>query len=88
MKNFLIIFLITNLFIIRSYCQEKSLIKDRSVFVKTNNYLKEIIDSLEIVGLNYAVLIDNELVHQKAFNFYKRLSAEIVIKGVGLWDIV
>ena len=59
--------MITNLFIIKSHCQEKSPIEDRNVFVKTDNYLKEIIDSLEIVGLNYAVLVDNELVHQRAF---------------------
>ena len=26
--------------------------------------------------------------NQKAIKFYKRLGAEIVIKGVGLWDIV
>ena len=38
-----------------------------SIFDKTDDYLKETIDSLQIVGLNYAILIDNEIVHTKSF---------------------
>lgn len=38
-----------------------------SVFEKTDAYLKETIDSLQIVGLNYAILVDNEIVHTKSF---------------------
>ena len=67
MKNFLILFLITNIFIAKSYGQEKPLTADKSIFKKTDDYLEKTIDSLEIVGLNYAILIDNEVVHQKAF---------------------
>lgn len=67
MKNFLILFIITNIFIAKSHGQEKPLIAGKSVFMKTDDYLEKTIDSLEIVGLNYAVLIDNEVVHQKAF---------------------
>lgn len=37
------------------------------IFDKTDTYLKEIIDSLQIVGLNYAILINNEIVHMKSF---------------------
>ncbi|BDW93397.1 serine hydrolase [Flagellimonas marinaquae] len=36
-------------------------------FDKTDAYLEETIDSLQIVGLNYAILIDNEIVHTKSF---------------------
>ncbi len=38
-----------------------------SIFDKTDAYLKETIDSLQIVGLNYAILIDNQIVHTKSF---------------------
>jgi CubicO group peptidase (beta-lactamase class C family) len=38
-----------------------------SIFEKTDAYLEETIDSLQIVGLNYAILIDNEIVHTKSF---------------------
>lgn len=37
------------------------------IFDETDAYLEEIIDSLQIVGLNYAILIDNEIVHIKSF---------------------
>jgi CubicO group peptidase (beta-lactamase class C family) len=48
-------------------CQNKSIPIDKNVFNKTDAYLNDMIDSLNIVGLNYAVLIDNELLHEKAF---------------------
>jgi len=40
---------------------------NESVFDKTDAYLQETIDSLQIVGLNYAILMDNEVVHTKSF---------------------
>ena len=40
---------------------------NESIFDKTDAYLKETIDSLQIIGLNYAILIDNEIVHMKSF---------------------
>ena len=47
--------------------QGQSLVVDSKKISKTDDYLEKMIDSLGIVGLNYAILIDNELVHQKAF---------------------
>lgn len=38
-----------------------------SIFDKIDAYLEEIVDSLHIVGLNYAILIDNKTVHTKSF---------------------
>lgn len=66
-KHILLIVLLTSIFISKSQCQNKVIHLDKNVFNKTDIYLKEMIDSLNIVGLNYAVLIDNELVHQNAF---------------------
>ena len=67
MKNFILIILLLSIFITKSQCQEKSITLDNKIFNKTDGYLNKMIDSLEIIGLNYAILIDNELVHQKAF---------------------
>lgn len=61
-KQLTILFLIAGL-IVKSYAQEH----DKNVFGKTDAYLENIIDSLKIVGLNYAILIDNEVVHKKSF---------------------
>lgn len=66
-KHFLLIVLLISIFISKSQCQNKSIPVDKNVFNKTDAYLKEMIDSLNIVGLNYAVLIDDELLHEKAF---------------------
>lgn len=38
---------------------------NESNFDKTDAYLAEIVESLQIVGLNYAILIDNNTVHTK-----------------------
>ncbi|GEM_PF-3417226 len=38
-----------------------------SIFNETDTYLKEVVDSLQIVGLNYAILIDNKIAHEKSF---------------------
>ncbi len=40
---------------------------NESIFDKTDAYLKETIDSLQIIGLDYAILMDNEIVHMKSF---------------------
>jgi len=40
---------------------------DQKVFTETDTYLAKMMDSLKIVGLNYAVLVDKKVVHQKAF---------------------
>lgn len=66
-KHFLSILLLVVIFISKSQCQNTSIPLDKNIFNKTDAYLNEMIDSLNIVGLNYAVLIDNEVVHEKAF---------------------
>lgn len=66
-KHYLLIVTLTIIFMSESLCQDKSTPVDKSVFNKTDSYLTEMMDSLNIVGLNYAILIDNELVHEKAF---------------------
>lgn len=40
---------------------------NKSLFQKTDAYVAELMDKQHIVGLNYAILIDNKLVHQKAY---------------------
>ncbi len=62
MKLILQLLLITCL-IGKSYAQEN----DKSVFSKTDAYLESTIDSLKIIGLNYVILVDNKVVHQKSF---------------------
>lgn len=62
MKLILQLFLITCL-IGKSYTQNYN----KSVFNNIDNYLENTIDSLNIVGLNYAILIDNKVVHKKSF---------------------
>ncbi len=62
MKLILQLFLITCL-IGKSYAQDYN----KSVLNNIDNYLENTIDSLDIVGLNYAILIDNEIVHTKSF---------------------
>ncbi len=61
-KQLAILFLITGL-AGKCYTQENN----ESVFSKTDAYLESTIDSLKIIGLNYAILIDNEVVHKKSF---------------------
>lgn len=62
MKLILQLLLITCL-IGKSYAQKN----DKSVYSKTDAYLESTIDSLNIIGLNYVILIDNKVVHKKSF---------------------
>jgi len=62
MKLILQLFLITSL-IGKSYAQQK----EENIFNKTDTYLESTIDSLQIIGLNYVILIDNKIVHKKSF---------------------
>lgn len=48
-------------------CQEDTNSDLNAIFLKTDAYLETMRDSLEIVGLNYAILVDNEIVHQNQF---------------------
>ncbi|MCG6190023.1 serine hydrolase domain-containing protein [Maribellus maritimus] len=67
MKNFLLIILFTISLISKSQCQENSYQVNPAIFSQADDYLKKMMNSLEIVGLNYAILIDNKVVHQQAF---------------------
>ena len=67
MKSLILVIVLTSVFITKSQCQEKSIRENIKLFNEADDYLEKMIDSLEIVGLNYAILIDNKLVHQKAF---------------------
>ena len=69
MKNLILLLLFAVIFNAESQSQEKSHSMNERDFNKIDVYLEKMIDSLEIVGLNYAILINNELVHQKAFGF-------------------
>ncbi len=59
----IIIFILIGLTITTGSSQE---IDDR-IFNKIDAYLENTIDSLQIVGLNYAILVDNNVVHKKSF---------------------
>ncbi|WP_046742916.1 serine hydrolase domain-containing protein [Kordia zhangzhouensis] len=62
MKLILQLLLITCL-IGKSYAQENN----KNIFKKTDAYLESTIDSLKIIGLNYAILVDNKVVHKKSY---------------------
>ncbi len=66
MIKHLLVVLLAVLCITKSNGQENPTPGNSSVFEKTDAYLKSMVDSLEIVGLNYMVLIDHEIVNQKA----------------------
>ncbi|MGI9532020.1 serine hydrolase domain-containing protein [Lutimonas sp.] len=49
-------------------CQQNAVTKDEeSIYDKTDAYVLDMMDSLDIIGLNYCVLIDGKLMHKKAF---------------------
>ena len=51
-------------------CQQKTETSNEDVvFEKTDAYVKKMRDSLEIIGLHYAVLIDGEVMHKKTMGF-------------------
>lgn len=63
MKKIIIVLLFISLLFTELYAQSI----DKNVFTETDSYLESMMDSLQIVGLNYAVLIDNKVVHKKSF---------------------
>jgi len=63
MKKIIIGLLFINVWLVESYSQSVH----SQVFNKTDGYLQSMMDRLKIVGLNYAVLIDNKVVHKKSF---------------------
>ncbi|MFD2568831.1 serine hydrolase domain-containing protein [Pseudotenacibaculum haliotis] len=63
MKKQLVIFFLLTCLIGKSFAQAKN----NNVFSKIDAYLEETIDSLKIIGLNYAILVDNKIVHKNSF---------------------
>jgi CubicO group peptidase (beta-lactamase class C family) len=60
-------FLIINFLLILASCQEQAKTNNQdSIYDETDAFVGRMMDSLEIVGLNYAVLLDGKLVHKKA----------------------
>lgn len=50
-----------------SFAQQQSKTNSEvSIFEKTDTYVEKMMDSLDIVGLNYCVLIDGKVMHKKA----------------------
>lgn len=48
-------------------CRQESKTKsEESIFDKTDTYVSKMMDSLDIIGLNYCVLIDGKVMHKKA----------------------
>ncbi|QGY45716.1 serine hydrolase [Maribellus comscasis] len=67
MKNLLLVLFLINFFTWNSQCREESVFVNSTIFNQTDAFLGKMMDRLKIVGLNYAILIDNQLVHEKAF---------------------
>jgi CubicO group peptidase (beta-lactamase class C family) len=65
-RNLTLFTLLATIFISNTRCQERVKETHNKVFVETDAYVKMMMDSLEIVGLNYAVLIDGKVMHKKA----------------------
>ncbi|OJJ17717.1 hypothetical protein BKI52_28045 [marine bacterium AO1-C] len=63
MKKFIISLLFINVWFVESYSQSVH----NQIFNKTDAYLQSMMDRLKIVGLNYAILINNKVVHKKSF---------------------
>ncbi len=64
----LIILIILCCFI--SSCEQQSKTnKEGTIYEKTDDYVKTMMDSLDIIGLNYCVLLDGKVMHKKAMGF-------------------
>ena len=61
--------LIINCCLIASCNQESKTNGEISTFKKTDAYVNKMMDSLDIIGLNYCVLIDGKEMHKKAMGY-------------------
>lgn len=57
-----------------------------SVYDQTDTYVANMMDSLGIVGLNYAILVNNKAVHQKAFGL-ANLDLQVPMKPDNLFAV-
>jgi len=66
-KHIIVTFFIISSILFYSSCQSKEKpikTNDVSIFDKTDTYVEKMMDSLDIIGLNYAILIDGKVVHK------------------------
>lgn len=83
MKKIILIVFFASIFVSKANGQEKSQNIDKSILNKTDVYLEKMIDSLGIVGLNYAILVNNKVVHQKAFGLANmQLQVEMTLNHI------
>lgn len=61
--------LIFNCCLVASCQQASNTNGEVSIFEKTDTYVSKMMDSLDIIGLNYSVLIDGKVMHKKAMGF-------------------
>lgn len=67
MNTIRLLFVITFIFATNLKSQEFAFTVNNEVFNQTDEYMENMVSQLEIVGLNYAVLINNEIAHQRSF---------------------
>lgn len=68
-KNAYQIFLLISVLVALFSCQPSNItddIKQNTIYSKTDAYVEKMMNNLEIVGLNYTVLIDGKVVHKKS----------------------
>ncbi|GJQ63385.1 MAG: serine hydrolase [Melioribacteraceae bacterium] len=83
MKNLKYLLSLLMLLFTITLAQNNSTKIDNNRFKQTDTYVQTMIDSLQIVGLNYAILVDNELVHQNSFGVAsKQLAVPMTIDKV------
>jgi CubicO group peptidase (beta-lactamase class C family) len=69
-RNSRILFLLTTIIAFSlTNCKNQTINKNKTnaIFEKTDKYVEKMIDSSGIIGLNYAILMDGKLLHEKAF---------------------
>lgn len=67
MKNLLYFLFFLALLIKTTPAQNNTSGIDENMFIQTDAYVQTMFDSLAIVGLNYAIFVDNKPVHQKSY---------------------
>lgn len=67
MRNIMVTVLWVSMFGLFGNAQQKNNKVNVVLFKQTDAYVTQMMDSLQIVGLNYAVLMDNKVVHQNSF---------------------
>ncbi|WP_159090815.1 serine hydrolase domain-containing protein [Aquimarina aquimarini] len=58
----------------------------KSVYEQTDTYVTQMMDSLDIIGLNYAILLNNKMVHKNTFG-YANLDLKVPMKHDNLFAV-